>query len=239
VDDTAYALLATGGRPEPTPTTGLPASGASDPNVFVAALSLDASERWRAAIPARAGYYFGPSGDFIVLRPAAAVSPTGGRIAVIHSELDGSDHLSLMDVRTGEVQTTRLRDERVSLRLGAALADAKMVERRKAWSPRFVDERYLYAVLHETRTDELGQLSVILIDTNDARVVARWPERGPLAVVRATLADWTVASGSVYVTGRERSGSFTLYRLDARDLRLIAQRSLDVLPLIRAISPTK
>jgi hypothetical protein len=41
------------------------------------------------------------------------------------------------------------------------------------------------------------------------------------------------------MTGRERAGSFTLYRLDARDLRLFAQRSLDVLPLIRAISPTK
>jgi hypothetical protein len=239
VDDTAYALLATGGRPEPTPTTGLPASGPSDPNVFVAALSLDGVERWRAAIPARAGYYLGPSGEFRALRPAAAVSPAGGRIAVIHSELDGSDHLSLIDVRTGEVQTTRFRDERMSLRLGAAFADAKMVERRKAWSPRFVDERFLYAVLHETRTDELGELSVILIDTNDARVVARWPERGPMAGVRATLADWTVVSGSVYLTGREKPGSFTLYRLDARDLRLLAQRSLDALPLIRAISPTK
>jgi len=136
------------------------------------------------------------------------------------------------------------------LRLGAAVADAKVIERHKAWSPRFVDERHVYAVLHETRTDELGELSIVLIDTSDARIIARWPEPGPISTVRATLADWTVAGGSVYVTGRgwsplgartthQSQRPYTLYRLDPRDLRLLGQRSFDDLPLIPVLSPTE
>lgn len=240
-DDTVYALLATGGRPEPMPGTGLPASGPSDPNVFVSAHSTNGTEQWRVPIPARAGYYFGaPAPEFFALRPAAAVSPEGRTIAVIHSEPDGSDRLSLVDARSHDVRTVSLREDRPTLRLGVITADAKMLERRKSWSPRFADERYLYAVLHETRTDELGELSVLLIDTIDVRIVARWPERGILPTVRATVADWAVADGSVYVTGRDWSQRpYTVYRLDARDLRLLARRSFEALPLIRMTSRTK
>jgi hypothetical protein len=79
-----------------------------------------------------------------------------------------------------------------------------------------------------------GTISVLLIDTPDGAIVARWPEPGLLNTVRATLSDWTVAGGSVYVTGRDWSQHpYTLYRLDATDLRLVAKRSFDTLPLIR------
>lgn len=239
-DDTVYALLATGGRPVNVPATNLPSFGAATANVQLTALSIDGAGVWRAAVPARAGYYREQvTFEFAALRPALAISADGRTLAVVHSEFDGSDHISLVDVGTREVRTQPLRDDRATIRLGPAIADAKVVERRKAWSPRFLDDRYLYAVLHETRTDELGELSVLLIDTTDARIVARWPERGVMNTVRATLADWTVASGSVYLTGRDWSQHpYTLYRLDARDLRLRVQRSFDLFPLIQVGPPT-
>jgi hypothetical protein len=230
--DAIYALLATGGRPTIVPGTGWPAPGPEEPNVFAVALSWDGIEQWRASIPARAGYYFSSAA---ALRPAVALSADRRTLAIIHSELGGADQLSLVDIPTHAVRTQPLREDRATLRLGA-VADAKMLERHKAWSPRFVDDRFLYAVVHETTTDELGYLSVLLIDTADARVAARWPERGVMNTVRATLTDFTTAGDSVYVTTRDWSDRpYTLYRLDARDLRPLAKRSYEVFPLIRPL----
>jgi hypothetical protein len=233
--DELHALLASGEPPGFSGATGLPRPGPSEPNVFVAALSLTGVELWRTPIPARTGYYFPnlTTNDFYVLRPAAAISPDGRTIAVIHSELDGSDRLSLVDTWTHEVRTMPVRDG-ATLRFGPAAADAKMTERGKTWSPRFLDERYVYAVLHETRSDELGELSVLLIDTTDARIVARWPEHG-VSALRAIPEGWTLAAGSIYVAAKDWSGMpHALYRLDAHDLRLQARRTLDTTPVLRA-----
>lgn len=157
-------------------------------------------------------------------------------LQVIHSDIEGSDALSLLDVTTRELRTLRLRDSRPYFHLGASVADAKMPDRRKAWSPRFSDDRYLYAVLHETRTDELGELSVLRIDTENGNIVARWPERDTSSTVRATMWDWTMTAGSVYVVAKDWSAHpYTLYRLEGRDLRPAARRVFDAAPLIRVL----
>lgn len=235
--DEVHVLLASGGQwCSSSPPCRDPEPGPIAPNVAVAAFGAQGEVVWTAPVPARTGYYRDPlTGLIDALRPAAAISRDGRTIAVLHSELDGSDRLSLIDVRTRQVRTLALREDLPALRLGPLAAAAKMMERQEEWTPRFLDDRYLYAVLHETSND-IGKLSVLLIDTSDGRIAARWPRsRSIVDEIRAMPVDWAVARGSLYLVARDSSviTPYTLYRLDARDLTLGARRAFDTPHLVK------
>jgi hypothetical protein len=235
--DVAYVIIANGGRPAPAPASGLPSSGPSDFNTFVAAVSTsDGVEQWRVALPARAGYYPALYGSTLnALLPAAALSPDGRTVAVTHSATDGSDELSLVDVATRSVRTMRLRDQRPTMRLGPAVAEAKVLEAGKTWSPRYVDAQHLYALLREISSSEPGDVSALLIDMADGHIIRRWPEHADVRI-HGWISEWTYADGSLLIATRATAtGPYTIYRLD-RELTLRARRSSEV-PVLLTVSP--
>jgi hypothetical protein len=174
--------------------------------------------------------------------PGAALSPDSSLIAVMH--VDG-DALTLVDTRSRERRTVLLTHRGPALGIGAIAAAAKVLDDvGKRWSVALSpDGRLLYAAFGEGRENWIRGAAVRAIDVERGEIVARWPGGWPPSpaneIAFGEELEWTAptpdATGVYLLTRKAYRPYGVLRRFEGRDLRVVAERRFDAVPLIRIL----
>lgn len=162
------------------------------------------------------------------LEPGVALSPDGGRMAVVHAD---ADKVTLIDARYLTVEGTLSLNRRTSLldlftpAVAYAKGEMEGTIRQAMFSP---NGQYLYVFSQEVREEAPAQRGLWLVDLNQGTILVEALPEFQVQWVRPA------PDGSVYVFGTtdkhllpheiRSSSPSTLWRLDARSLKTLGKR---------------